>query len=87
MQPKDELGRFQAIGWLRYERRLVGPGTFYLEKGGRRLNVVTCSTNRYDLALFVDREVGLIGPRRRPATETLSQLDVEKLEVLGTPSP
>lgn len=87
VQPKDELGRFQAIGWLRYERRLVGPGVFYLEKGGRRLHVVTCSTNRYNLSMFIDREVGLIGPRRSPATESLSQLDVEKIEVLGTPSP
>lgn len=86
-EPKDQLERFQSIGWLRYERRLGGPGTYYLEKGGRRQYLVTCNTARYDLALFVDREVGIAGPRRRPATESLSVLDAERLEVLGTPTP
>lgn len=86
-EPKDQLDRFQSIGWLRYERRLGGPGTYYLEKGGRRQYLVTCNTGRYDLALFVDREVGIAGPRRRPATESLSVLDAERLEVLGTPMP
>jgi hypothetical protein len=82
-QPKDELERFQSIGWLRYEGRLAGIGTYYLEKGGIRQHLVSCSTGRYDLALFVGREVGINGPRRRPATESLSVLDVERLEVLG----
>ncbi len=84
-EPKDELARFQSIGWLRYERRLGGPGIYYLEKGGRRQCLVSCNTGRYDMALFVDREVGLSGPRRHPATETLSVLDAERLEVLGSP--
>ena len=83
--PQDELSRFQSIGWLRYERRLGGPGVYYLEKGGRRQCLVSCNTGRYDLALFVDREVGIIGPRRHPAAETLSVLDAERLEVLGVP--
>ncbi|MBL8728757.1 MAG: hypothetical protein JNM25_10030 [Planctomycetes bacterium] len=84
-EPKDELARFQSIGWLRYERRLGGPGIYYLEKGGRRQCLVSCNTGRYDLSLFVDREIGLSGPRRHPATETLSVLDAERLEVLGSP--
>lgn len=84
-EPKDELARFQSIGWLRYERRLGGPGIYYLEKGGRRQCLVSCNTGRYDLSLFVDREIGLSGPRRHPATETLSVLDAERLEVLGVP--
>jgi hypothetical protein len=83
-EPKDELARFQSIGWLRYERRLGGPGIYYLEKGGRRQCLVSCNTGRYDLSLFVDREIGLSGPRRHPATETLSVLDAERLEVLGS---
>ncbi|MBX3462452.1 MAG: hypothetical protein KF830_04735 [Planctomycetes bacterium] len=85
--PKDELARFQSIGWLRYERRLGGPGIYYLEKGGRRQCMVSCNTGRYDLSLFVDREIGISGPRRHPATETLSVLDAERLEVLGSPRP
>ncbi|MCR9247938.1 MAG: hypothetical protein NXI31_23150 [bacterium] len=82
-QPKDQLERFQSIGWLRYEGKLGGLGIFYLEKGGMRLHHVACTTGRYDLALFVDCEVGMQGPRRRPATESFSIMDVERLEVLG----
>ena len=85
-EKKDQLERFQSIGWLRYERRLAGPGVYYLEKGGQRQYDLSCNTGRYDLALFVGCEVGVIGPRRRPATESLSVLDVERLEVLGTAS-
>lgn len=84
-EPTDRFERFQSIGWLRYERRLGGPGTYYLEKGGRRQYLVSCNTGRYDLALFVDREVGIAGPRRRPAADSLSVLDAERLEVLGAP--
>lgn len=76
--------RYQSSGWLRYERRLAGPGVFFLEKGGQRQHLVSCNTGRYDLALFVDREIGVQGPRRRPVTEMLTVLDVERLEVLGT---
>jgi len=82
-QPKDELEKFQSIGWLRYESRLGGVGQYYIEKGGQRQHLVSCLTGRYDLALFIGREVGVLGPRRRPATESLSVLDVERLEVLG----
>lgn len=82
-QPADDLARFHAIGWLRYESRIGGPGTFYLEKGGLRLYHVTCTTQRYDLSLFVDCEVGVQGPRRRPANEAFSLLDAERIEVLG----
>lgn len=83
VQPEDKLARFQSIGWLRYEERLGGLGFFYLEKGGLRLNHVNCSSGRYDLSLFVNCEVGLMGPRRRPTTEDFTVLDVERLEVLG----
>lgn len=82
--PKDTLERFQAIGWLRQERRIGGPSIFYLERGGQQQCVVTCSSARFDLSLFVGREVGVNGPRRRPAKETVSVLDVERIEVLGT---
>jgi hypothetical protein len=81
--PKDELERLQAIGWLRYESRLAAPGLFYIERGGVRQHVVTCSSNRYELALYVNREIGINGPRRRPPGGTLSVLDAERIEVLG----
>ncbi|MGB3966529.1 MAG: SH3 domain-containing protein [Planctomycetota bacterium] len=83
-EKRDQLERFQSIGWLRYERRIAGPGIYYLEKGGQRLYLLSCNTGRYDLGIFVDHEVGVIGPRRRPLTESLSVLDIERLEVLGT---
>ncbi|MCU0864839.1 MAG: hypothetical protein MUC36_13705 [Planctomycetes bacterium] len=83
-EKRDQLERFQSIGWLRYESRLAGAGVYFLEKGGQRQYLLSCDTGRYDLALFVGREVGVIGPRRRPATDSLSVLDVERLEVLGT---
>jgi hypothetical protein len=83
-EKKDTLERFQSIGWMRYERRLAGPGIYYLEKGGQRQYLLSCNTGRYDMGLFVDCEVGVVGPRRRPVTESLSVLDVERLEVLGT---
>jgi hypothetical protein len=82
--PTDPLDRFESIGWMRYERRLNGPGVYFLEKGGRRQYELSCHTGRYDLALFVGREVGVIGPRRQPPQQSLSVLDVERLEVLGS---
>ncbi len=83
---KDPYERFQSVGWLRYEGRLAGPGIYFLEKGGQRQYLLSCNTGRYDLALFVDCEIAVNGPRRRPVTESLSVLDVERLEVLGSPS-
>lgn len=84
-EKKDPLERFQSIGWMRYERRIAGPGVYYLEKGGQRQYEVACSTGRYDLGLFVDCEVAVLGPRRRPMTTAMSVIDVERLEVLGSP--
>lgn len=81
---KDTLDRFQSLGWLRQERRIGGPSVFYLERGGKQECVVTCSSGRFDLSLFVGREVGVNGPRRRPAQESVTVLDVERIEVLGT---
>ena len=83
-QPKDRLERFEAIGWLRYQTKLAEPGFYYLEKGGRRQFLLSCNTGRFDLSLFVGREVGVIGPRRSPLGASLSTLDVERLEVLGS---
>jgi hypothetical protein len=84
LPPRDRLQRFESIGWLRYESRFGAPGVFYLEKGGRRQHLLSCNTRRFDLALYVGFEVGVIGPRRTPLADTLSTLDVERIEVLGS---
>ncbi|MFK7739178.1 MAG: SH3 domain-containing protein [Planctomycetota bacterium] len=81
--PKDGLKRFESIGWLRYSSRLSSPGIYYLEKGGRQQHVLTCNTGRFDLSMFVGREIGVIGPRRTPLGDQVGSLDVERLEVLG----
>ncbi|MGE3171938.1 MAG: hypothetical protein AB7O97_04880 [Planctomycetota bacterium] len=79
----DPLDRFQSVGFLRWEKGLTGPGRFVVEKGGQRLMEVTCRSGRYDLSLFTDCEIGLVGARRRPDFESLRVLDVEKIEVLA----
>ncbi len=82
VQPVDELAKLEAIGWLRYESSLTGPGTYYLERGNVRQYVVTCSSRRYELALFVNREIGVNGNTKRASTG-LPALDVDRIEVLG----
>ncbi len=79
----DPLDRFQAVGFLRWEKGLTGPGTYVVEKGGKRIYTVTCASGRYELSLFIDCEVGLIGARRRPTSDSMRVLDVEKIEVLA----
>jgi hypothetical protein len=80
---RDPLERFQAVGFLRWEKGLSGPGRYVVEKGGQRLYLVSCQSGRYDLGVFVGKEVGLLGARRRPATDSLRMLDVERVEVLS----
>lgn len=79
----DALDRFQAIGYLRWVKGITGPGRYVVEKGGKHLFEVTCQSGRYDLSLFVECELGLIGASRRPNFESLRVLDVEKIEVLA----
>jgi hypothetical protein len=79
----DALDRFQAIGFLRWVKGLTGAGRYVVEKGGKQLFEVNCQSGRYDLSLFVDCELGLIGASRRPNFESLRVLDVEKIEVLA----
>lgn len=81
-QPVDELARLEAIGWLRYESSLTGPGTYYLERGNVKQYVVTCNSRRYELALFVNREIGVNGSTKRPSAG-LPTLDIDRIEVLG----
>jgi hypothetical protein len=82
-QVADPLDRFQAVGFLRWEKGLAGPGNFVVEKGGQRLYFVSCNSGRYDLGLFLDCEVGIVGPSRRPTSNSLRVLDAERIEVLA----
>lgn len=79
----DPFDRFQSVGFLRWEKGLTGPGNYVIEKGSQRQYLVTCNSGRYDLGLFVDCEVGIVGSRRRPTSDSLRVLDVEKIEVLA----
>jgi hypothetical protein len=82
-EPVDPLARFARTGWLRYRSLLTQPGVYYLERGGKRECVLTCSTMRYDLSLLVDLEVGVIGPVLRAPQADGPQIDVERIEILG----
>jgi hypothetical protein len=79
----DPLSRFDAVGWLRYDRSLTGKETVVLEKGGQILHYLTCKGGRYELGLFDGLEVGLIGPKERPDSQSIRHLDVARLEVLS----
>ncbi len=84
--PKDGMSRFDgAVGWLRYHPSKPRQQRFVLEKGGQVLFWVDCRSGRYDLALFEDMEVGLIGERSRPNRESMRILDVKRLEVIAIP--
>ncbi len=77
----DALERFEAIGWLRPRK---GPGAQYqIEKGGRVLYLVDCRSGRYDLGMFVDTEVGVIGTADRPQRESIRVLEAQKIEVIS----
>jgi hypothetical protein len=80
----DALSRFDAIGWVRYRRAFDGREEVTLEKGGRVLHVLQCSSGRYDLRLFDGAEIGVVGPRERRVAESVRVLDALKIEVLGT---
>jgi len=84
LQPEvqDPLRRFDAVGWLRHEIPFRGPDRFTLEKGGKLLYVVTCSSGRYDLSLLDGVEVGVVGAKRRPNPDSVRELDAIKIEIL-----
>lgn len=84
-QPEDPLDRFDAVGWLRYERPFGRAARFALVKGGRMMFEVTCSSGRYDLSMLDGVEVGIVGSKSRPDAESIRRLDALKIEILKLP--
>ncbi len=80
--PRDE---FDAIGWLRLHRSVRSGDYFTLEKGGKLMFVVTCSSGRYDLSMYDGFELGLRGGKARPSGDRVRELDVLEIRVLGRP--
>ncbi|MEM7206063.1 MAG: hypothetical protein AAF628_37760 [Planctomycetota bacterium] len=78
----DPLARFDAVGWLRYHEAARGPDYYTLEKGGRPLFLVACSSGRYDLRMFDGVEIGIQGSKSQPEVDRIRELDVLRLEVL-----
>jgi len=79
----DALQRFDAVGWMHTESIDGTDETRYiLMKGGRMIVAVTCTSERYDLALFVGSEIGITGPDHRSAADRARVIDVAKIEVL-----
>ena len=80
---EDELSKtLHTIGWLSYRPSAPGPSAYRLEKGGRVISYVYCSSLRYDLSLFDGIEIGVRGVRKRDAA--VPYLDVHRIEVIGT---
>jgi hypothetical protein len=87
-KPVDAFGaRFAGnglgIGWLRRDIEVTRGRVFKLEKGGRLLFYVTCSSGKYDLEDFLNREIGLIGTPKNVEGFPVRVVDVEKVEVLS----
>jgi len=78
-------GRFQARGWLRRDPN--EPGRFVVQWGGRTGAEITCGNGRYDLALFEDSEIGVMGAMTRNASsvERPMRVDVSRIEILSAP--
>lgn len=88
-RPVDAFGaRFAGnglgIGWLRREIEVPRGRVYKLEKGGRLLFYVTCSSGKYDLDDFLNREVGLIGEPKVVDGFPVRVVDVDRIEVLST---
>lgn len=81
---RDPMARFDGVGWLTREQPLGRPERFTLTKGGKLLFVVTCSSGRYDLALFDGAEIGIKGAKSSPSPDSVRELDVMRIEVLRT---
>ncbi|MEZ5966005.1 MAG: hypothetical protein R3F56_19370 [Planctomycetota bacterium] len=79
---EDPLAAFDLVGWIRVVRSALPNRNVRLVRGGRVLGYLTCSNDRYDLAMFEGVEVGVVGPKEAAADGTWI-LDVQRLDVLG----
>lgn len=74
--------RFVATGWLRFDRHADGHLQCRLEKGKKAVAYVTCSSGRFDLALFDGVEVGIRGDETSAGLQMAPIIDAVRLEVL-----
>jgi hypothetical protein len=73
-------GRFDARGWLERRDRPGQPGRFVLVWSGNDVAEVVCKTGRYDLPMFENYELGIVG---FPTGARQKTIDVSRLEVLS----
>ena len=73
-------GRFDARGWLERRDRPGQPGRFVLVWSGNQVAEVVCNTGRYDLPMFENYELGVVG---FPTGTRQKTIDVSRLEVLS----
>jgi hypothetical protein len=80
---RDPLSRFDGIGHLVYRPTPEGAAEYQLVKGGQLLFYVTCSSGKYELQTFNNRELGMRGSANRPEGARVRVLDVSHIEVIG----
>ena len=90
-QLEDTLhwGRFNGRGWVS-TRRVAGEARYYLEWEGDIVREITCRSERYDLEIFQDCEVGVRGDVLRNPTPATAEgpaqpqlLDINRLEIIS----
>ena len=82
-------GRFRERGWLT-RTKLEGRDAWTLSFGGEAVAEVTCTSRRYDLALFDGFDLGIFGVEMQAAVmatdttpATLPIIDIGRIEVLA----
>jgi len=82
-------GRFNGRGWVEKEM-ILGEPHYFLSWGGETVAEVTCSSGRYDLAVFDGYEIGGMGIQVSPARQAelgkpgrARVLDLMKIEVIS----
>lgn len=78
----DPLARYDLVGWVRVVSSPLPSRTVRVVRGGRVLGYLTCSSGRYDLSMFENVEVGVLGPKEA-ASDGTWLLDVQRLDVLN----
>jgi hypothetical protein len=82
---KDPLrsGRFQARGWLERAKRRDGTDSWIVRWAGEPTAEVVCTSGRYDLSVFADHEVGVVGSSAPGGAGRPKVIDAARIEVLS----
>ena len=78
----DPIDRFDLVGWLKVVSSSVPSRAVRVMRGGKVLGYLSCTSERYDFALFDGAEVGVIGPKEA-SNDGAWAIDVQRLEVLS----